>query len=446
MEAIGACVGAWEDGPEGAAQSAESAHAPTHVMSQTRWVFSARKGVCENTRMEKNQLYFRLGPEATERIIRRFNDREMSAIDAQDALGVGRAQLYHLRTQWLSAGKSASFLGSSGGDRAASWPGECLEHLKRLIESSRDDGPNYELYADELSRKFGFVRDRSSVRRYCEKNLLPLLQSTFPIERKTGHRFRRWEAGAYGELFQHDSTPRHIWGPKGARQSIIITLDDATRKVMAQRVCERECLLEHFAMLEESFLRHGLPETLYTDGFTMFGKEGEDLRSQFGRMCRAFGIGHRVAPTPQAKGKIERSMRTFQHRLVVVLQAEGVDNAFCANTVTREHVDYWNRTHVNDETGEVPDDRARRLIADGKSRMRQAPNEKVLRLFLSWHIPRRVELGRVDFLGQKWRIADTLKKTVWLAIRPENRGFYVLEERPDPMRPVVPKILASYRF
>ena len=99
---------------------------------------------------------------------------------------------------------------------------------------------------------------------------------------------------------------------------------------------------------------------------------GTDPRSaQFGRMCRALGMNHRIAPTPQAKGKIERAMRTFQHRIVVVLKAEGVDN----------------------------EARAR-----------------------------------------------TLRKTVWLAIRPENAGFYVLETRPDPTNPVVPRILAKYRF
>ena len=88
-----------------------------------------------------------------------------------------------------------------------------------------------------------------------------------------------------------------------------------------------------------------------------------------------------------------------------------------------------------------------RLMAEGRGRMRPVPNEKVLRLFLSMHVPRRVELGcRVDFLGRKWNIAKTLKKTVWLAVRPENRGFYVLEERPDPTHPVVPRILASFRF
>ena len=72
---------------------------------------------------------------------------------------------------------------------------------------------------------------------------------------------------------------------------------------------------------------------------------------------------------------------------------------------------------------------------------------KVLRLFLSKHVPRSVELGcRVEFLGRKWRISRTLKKTVWLAIRPENAGFYVLEDRPDPTNPVVPRILGKYRL
>ena len=230
-------------------------------------------------------------------------------------------------------------------------------------------------------------------------------------------------------------------------QSIILSLDDATRQVTAHRVCERENLLEHYAMLEPSFLRYGMPEAFYTDGFTLFGHEGEDLCSQFGRMCRAFGINHMIAPTPQAKGKIERAMRTFQHRIVVTLKAAGVDNEARANVLTGEHIAFWNRTHTNEETGEIPDVRAQRLVAEGRNRLRPVPNEKVLRLFLSRHVSRKVELGcRIDFMGRKWRTAKTLKKAVWIAVRPENRGFYVLEERPDPTNPVVPRILLAHRF
>ena len=160
--------------------------------------------------MKKQQLYTRLGPDVVERVIRRFNEREMSLQDAVDALGVGKTQVYNLRTQWLAAGRNASFLGASGGDHRQAWPAEAVAHLKTLIEASKDDGPNYELYADELARKCDFVRDRSSVRKFCEKNLMPLLRSTFPVERKKPEdKYRRWEAASFGEICQHDSTPRH---------------------------------------------------------------------------------------------------------------------------------------------------------------------------------------------------------------------------------------------
>ena len=397
----------------------------------------------------KTQLKNRLGPEATERIIRRFHDGDLSLSAAQQMLGVGKSQVYNLRTQWLASKKSREFLGVSGGNHAKTWPPECVEHLRTLIDSSRDDGPNFELYADELERKFGFKRDRNNIRRFCEANLAELMHEAFPGVPKRSHRpMRRWACSCFGELYQHDSTSRHIWGGDGEQQSIILSLDDATRKVMACRVCERETVLEHFAMLEESFQRHGLPESIYTDGFKMFGAEGEDLKSQFGRMCRAFGIAHLIAPSPQAKGKIERAMRTFQHRLVVLLRAEGVADSPSANALATRHCDFWNAHHVNEETGAVPDDLAARLAAEGQCRLRPAPDPRVLRLFLSQYVARRVESrNRIEFMGRKWSITPTRKQYVWLAVRPLDRGFYVLETKPDPTHPTrIPPILGKYRF
>lgn len=396
----------------------------------------------------KTQLKNRLGSEATERIIRRFHNGELSLSAAQQSLGVGKSQVYNLRAQWLASRKTIHFQGLSGGDHSKAWPPECVAHLKTLIESSIDDGPNFELYADELERKFGFQRDRTNVRRFCEAHLSDLLRRTFPEPPQRSHRpLRRWACASYGELWQHDSTPRHIWGEKDDCQSILLSIDDATRKIMACRICERETVLEHFAMLEEAFLRHGLPETLYTDGFSMFGAEGEDLKSQFGRMCRAFGIAHRIAPTPQAKGKVERAIRTFQHRLVVTLRAEGVTAPEPANAVAACHIDFWNAHHANDEIGATPDACAAERVAAGQCRLRPVPDVHVLRLFLSQHVARRVESRcRIDFMGRKWPITPTLRQSVWLAVRPLERGFYVLETKPDPTNPVIPPILAKYRF
>jgi hypothetical protein len=349
----------------------------------------------------KTQLKNRLGSEATERIIRRFHNGELSLSAAQQSLGVGKSQVYNLRAQWLASRKAIHFQGLSSGDHSKAWPPECVAHLKTLIESSIDDGPNFELYADELERKFGFQRDRTNVRRFCEVHLSDRMRRTFSGSPKRSHRpMRRWACASYGELWQHDSTPRHIWGGKSDCQSILLSIDDATRKIMACRICERESVLEHFAMLEEAFLRHGLPETLYTDGFSMFGAEGEDLQSQFGRMCRAFGIAHRIAPTPQAKGKVERAMRTFQHRLVVTLRAEVVTASEPANAVAARHIDFWNAHHANDEIGATPDACAAERVAAGQCRLRPVPDVHVLRLFLSQHVARRVESRcRIDFMG-----------------------------------------------
>ncbi len=358
--------------------------------------------------MKNQQLYSRLAPEAVERVIRRFNDRELTMQEAMSALSISRAQVYNLRTQWLAAGKNASFLGASGGDRKSAWPTACVEELKTLIEASKDDGPNFELYADELVRKHDFVRDRSSVRKFCEKNLMPLMRSTFPVERKKpDDHYRRWEAESYGEIYQHDSTPRHIWGADGVNQSIILSLDDATRQVTAPRVCERENLLEHYAMLEPSFLRYGMPEAFCTDGFTLFGHEGEDLCSQFGRMCRAFGINHMIAPTPQAKGEIERAMRTSR---------ASISRSGTGRTRTR---------------------RPARSPTCGRS----GSSQRGATASVPFRTRRPCACSCRDTCPG--RLNSAAGST---SFRPENRGFYVLEERPDPTNPVVPRILLAHRF
>ena len=292
----------------------------------------------DNSRMSRQQLFNRIAPDVIARVLREWNDGSISAQAATAALDVSRPQLYRLKTKWLAQGKTDVLLiGVSGGDHGADWPSECVEHLERMLLASGGHGPNYELYADELERKFGFRRDRSNVRKYCESHFAKLLHRVFPIERRPEEHMRRWARENFGELVQHDSTPLHLWGEAGSRQSIIISKDDATRNVLACRVCERETVVQHFAALEQMIAHVGVPEELYTDGFTMFGAAGVDLRAQFGRACRALGILHGIAPTPQAKGKIERNMRTFRHRLAVVFRTEGVADESHANEVAFEH-------------------------------------------------------------------------------------------------------------
>ena len=364
-----------------------------------------------------------------------------------EKLEISRPQLYRLRTAWLSQGKKKVVLGVSGGDHMSDWPKDCVDHLTRMLESSGDHGPDYALYADELDRLYGFKRDRSNVRKYCESHMGKLLRKLFPIERKQVARERRWQKGRFGELVQHDSTPLHLWGPADARQSVIMTVDDASRNVTACRVCERETLIEHYAALEQMFAHIGVPQEIYTDGFTMFGKAGEDLKSRFGQICRAFGILHRIAPTPQAKGKIERSMRTFQHRLAIVFASQGIEDMTAANEVAFEHYRHWNSSHYHEELGCTLFEARVRLESEGKSVFRPPPDFKIVKLFLSLREKRRVEMGnRIEFDGRWWTIARTLRRSVTIAVRPYEREFHVLEDDLDPVTMAMPRILGKFSY
>lgn len=398
--------------------------------------------------MNKQQIHKRVSPEVVARVLRDWNDRKIATKTAMDALELSRPQLYRLRTKWLSRGKKKSIkLGVSGGDHSDAWPGECVEHLTKMLESSGDHGPDYALYADELDRLYGFRRDRSNVRKYCEAHFDKLLHKLFPIERKVEPKERRWQKGRFGELVQHDSTPLHLWGPNDARQTIIISKDDASRNVLACRVCERETLVEHYAALEQMFAHVGIPLSLYTDGFSMFGKAGEDLKSKFGRICRVFDILHLVAPTPQAKGKIERDMRTFQHRLAIVFASQGVSNAEEANRVAFDHYRHWNSKHFHKELGCTLFEARCRLCDGGMNAMRPIPDFKVVKLYLSLRERRKVELNnRIEFDGRWWTIAKTMRQSVTLAIRPYDREFYVLEEDLDPTSDELPRILGRYDY
>ncbi len=398
--------------------------------------------------MSKSQIHKRVSPEAIARVLRSWNDGTITTAIAMQSLEVSRAQLYRLRTTWLSRGKKKSVrFGVSGGDHSTDWPTACVEHLTKMLESSGDHGPDYALYADELDRLYGFKRDRSNVRKYCQTHFGKLLRKLFPIERKNEPKERRWQKSRFGELVQHDSTPLHLWGGNDARQTIIIGKDDATRNVLCCRVCERETLIEHYAALEQMIAHVGLPEALYTDGFTMFGKAGEDLKSKFGRICRAFGILHLVAPTPQAKGKIERDMRTFQHRLAIVFASQGVSDAEEANEVAFDHYRHWNVSHRHRELGCTPHQARCNLEESEKSAMRAPPDFKIVKLWLSLRERRRVELGtRIEFQGRWWTIAKTPKKTVVIAVRAHEKEFYVLEDDLDPTSGTIPRILARYGY
>ena len=356
---------------------------------------------------------------------------------AAERLQVGHAQLYRLRTQWLRNKKSI-LLRASGGNHKDVWPEPVRDFLREFLPVCKP--LNYALISEQLARRYKFERSRSAVADYIQQHFPKLIAHISPGPKPR----RRWETASIGELWQHDSSP-HQWWPAASLQTLILTADDHSRKIVAGRF-DIDTTWSHFCLLRPAFEKHRCPASFYTDGLSLFGHTSAadrlDTLSQFQRALSALGINHRVAPSPQAKGKIERLFGTFQRRLVSLFAFEKIQNHDQANLLLHKEIEHYNKSHHHATTGLTPDQAWEKALEEKRSMLKPTPVKSLLNLHLALHLPRRVSsASTIDFLGRKWKISPTHQKTVIIVHHP-NRRFWVIPQTKDLSK--WPEVLGSY--
>lgn len=389
--------------------------------------------------LEKHQLAKRLTIEFLQQTIAAFNRGDLDPDSAAELLNVSRAHLFRLRATWLRApGNFSAQL--SGGNHRAAWPVEIRQFLQDFLPLQRP--PNYQLVADELASRFAFHRDRKSVAAYARHHFPLLVRASTPTPKPR----RRWERARLGELWQHDSSI-HPWWPDSQKQTLLLTVDDHSRKLLAASFVPSDTTWNHFQHFRQAFTLHGLPSALYTDGLSLFGHEstsdGRDPRSEFQRALTALGVSHLVAPSPQAKGKIERRFGTFQKRLVTLLAYEKITAYAPAQELLALEVARQNRT-ICSTTGLSPDDACEKALTEHRTVLRPCPDSSLLDLHLAIHLQRRVNADhQVDFLGRSWPIGSTHRHSVTLIHHPLNQ-FWIVSRPPKPPQNTWPDILGRF--
>jgi hypothetical protein len=171
--------------------------------------------------------------------------------------------------------------------------------------------------------------------------------------------------------------------------------------------------------------------------------DDRDPCSEFQRAFSALGVTHLVAPSPQAKGKIERRFGTLQQRMVALLAYERVSNYAAAQVVLDRQVAHQNAT-VCRTTGYSPNTAWDKALAEQRTAIRPCPPSALLDLHLALHLRRRVNADyQIDFLGRSWPIAPTKRSTVTLIHHP-LRQFWAVAEPPRPPQNSWPEILGNY--
>jgi transposase-like protein len=183
-------------------------------------------------------------------------------------------------------------------------------------ENLEDFGPM--LAAEKLAER-SLVVDHETLRRWL------LAEGLWQKERRRGkYRRRRPRKEHFGELVQLDGS-HHDWFGTGRRCCLMSMVDDATGTRHSLLV-EQETTEAAMRLLWRWVELYGVPRALYTDHKNVYITDreptveeelaGELPLTAFGKACQKLGIQIIAASSPQAKGRVERSHRVYQDRLV----------------------------------------------------------------------------------------------------------------------------------
>ena len=128
---------------------------------------------------------------------------------------------------------------------------------------------------------------------------------------------------------------------------MLLAVDDATG-VVAQAVFRTGEDTRGYLVLLEGLVRQwGIPLALYSDRHAAFKYNARQVpvlaeTTQLARVMRELGVRQIFALSPQAKGRVERMVSTFQDRLVTELRLAGASTIDQANDVLQEFLPRFN--------------------------------------------------------------------------------------------------------
>jgi hypothetical protein len=312
------------------------------------------------------------------------------------------------------------------------WPPPVIALLKKRLACSPPCP--YSFAASEALRLHAFKLDRAQVRRWALANKLahavPPKKVLAPV--------RRWQRAQIGELWQLDASP-HRWFPHSKLSFPMLNmLDDCSRLFTGSKLYERELLLSYFDFLPAAFLAHGRPLQIYVDYHSLFFTHDPDALTQLGWALKFYDISFRYAPTPQAKGKIERAHQCWQGRLPAYCASEKITEIAVANP----HIDalraHRNAQEIHRELRQTPQRAWDQARQEKRSVLRPAP--RCAWWDYVWSVRTVIKVGsdgRVPIGTQRLRIEKPHETKVVLCLHPTGHHS-VLAAAPDPnQKPVL---------
>ena len=304
-------------------------------------------------------------------VIRQASEGRIRRREAAERLDVTTRQVRRLVVEYRKRGDLVAIHGLRGaeGNRGKRRE-DCIRELVSFLhrEHYPDYGPT--LFVETLAERHQLEIARETARRWLARS-----GAREPRAARRERHPRRERRRRRGELVQLD-TSTHLWfeGRGGTAYGYLIcAIDDATSEVYG-RFYDGDTSLANMDMIRRWIERSGRPEAFYFDRAGHFAgdtdEDGGDARhrTQVGRMLGELGVEPILARSPQAKGRVERTFRTHQDRLVKKLRERGIATIEAANEyIEREYWDAHNRKFARRAAEQA--DAHRALTSEQRRRM-----------------------------------------------------------------------------
>ncbi len=276
-------------------------------------------------------------------VLLKLKNRELRQSQAADILDISVRQVRRLLKAYRCSGAQAIVSKQRGQPSNRQLPPGVKELALHLIRSDYPDfGPT--LAREKLVEKHELSLSVSSVRRLMLQEEL-WQGKTRKQKRVFQLRDRRSKEG---ELEQVDGSPHAWFEERGPKCSLLHYVDDASGKIKAGIFAPSETIWSYFDLFKIYLRKHGKPRAIYSDKHAVFrvnksgALTGEGV-TQCGRAMKQLGIHMIFAHSPQAKGRIERSNRTLQDRLVKELRLHNISTIEEANAFLPTFIEEYNR-------------------------------------------------------------------------------------------------------
>jgi DNA-binding Lrp family transcriptional regulator len=277
------------------------------------------------------------------KILEELHKKQINQKQAADSLGLSARQIRRLIKSYKAHGAIGIVSKKRGKAGNRQLPKTVKDLVLALIEANYADfGPT--LAQEKLSKLHNLRVSVSLVRSL-------MINKGLWKERKKKkeniHQLRE-RRSKEGELIHVDTSPHAWFEDRGIKCGLLLSVDDATSKIMNGHFAPSEALWPYFELIHSYISKYGRMGAIYCDKHSVFRINREGALSgegitQFGRAMKELDIKMIYANSPQAKGRVERANRTLQDRLVKELRLRDISTIEEANAFLPEFIEEYNK-------------------------------------------------------------------------------------------------------